>query len=270
MADDEIDGARVAQWARTEGCDTGLLVGCRFFDDDSEDGVAITGVDGEAVLCGRRRIALRALGSGVVVPDRPDHPLFAAVDGAKTQGQRAAEAAQARVQDRVGRRVEAADAELLLAALDDHAAGVLPPPDARRARLKALRKNKVFTEGEAVVRGWIRLALGRREVATFELHRGLIGLLRDGSRYDDAIAEIRAYRRLGRRPDSELLVLAVLEGELLMDVHEKKRRSRERLEEAGKALTWAAGIRHSHGWGEHLEIEAARDRLHRLLGRPRP
>jgi hypothetical protein len=267
MADDEIDGARVAQWARSDGADLRLLVGCRFFDDDSEDGAAITGIESEALLCGRRRLAMRALGAGVVVPDRPDHPLFAAIDGAKTQGQRAAEAAQARVQDRVGRVVDLADAELLLATLEDHAAGVLPPPDARRLRLKALRKNKVFTEGEAVVRGWIRLALGRREVATFDLHRGLVGLLRDGSRYEDALEEVRTYRRLGRRPDSELLVLAVLEAELLMDVHEKKRRSRERLEEAGKALTWAAGIRHSHGWGEHLEIEGARERLYRLLGR---
>lgn len=267
MADDEIDGARVAQWGRGDGADLTLLVGCRFFDDDSEDGIAITAVEGEAVLCGRRRIALRALGAGVIVPGRPDHPLFAAIDGAKTQGQRAAEAAQARVQDRVGRRVEAADAQLLLATLDDHAQGVLPLPEARRARLKALRTNKVFTEGEAVVRGWIRLAAGRREVAAFELHRALIGILRDGSRYDEAIEEIRAYRRLGRRPDSELLILAILEGELLMDTYEGKRRRREALEEAGKALTWAAGIRHSHGWGEHLEIEAARDRLFRLLGR---
>lgn len=267
MADDEIDGARVAQWVRADGADLDLLVGCRFFDDDSEDGVEITGVEGEAVLCGRRRLALRALGGGVIVPGSPDHPLFAAIDGAKSDAQRAAEAAQSRVQDRVGRRVEIADAELLLATLDDHAAGVLPPPDARRARLKALRTNKVFTEGEAVVRGWIRLAHGRREVATFELHRALIGLLREGSRYDDAVEEIRAYRRLGRRPDSELLVLAILEGELLMDIYENKRRRRETLEEAGKALTWAAGIRHSHGWGEHLEIEAARERLFRLLGR---
>jgi hypothetical protein len=267
MADDEIDGARIAQWARGDGAEPGLLVGCRFFDDDSEDGVTITGVEGEALLCGRRRVPFRALGAGVIVPGRPDHPLFTAIDGAKTQGQRAAEAAQARVQDRVGRHVEAADAELLLATLDDHAAGVLPLPDARRLRLKALRKNKVFTEGEAVVRGWIRLALGRREVATFEMHRALIGMLRDASRYDEAIEELRAYRRLGRRPDSELLILAVLEGELLMDIYENKRRRREALEEAGKALTWAAGIRHSHGWGEHLEIEAARDRLFRLLGR---
>ena len=267
MADDEIDGVRIAQWARSEGADPGLLVGCRFFDDDSEDGVTITGVEGEALLCGRRRVAFRALGAGVIVPGRPDHPLFAAVDGARTPGQRAAEAAQARVQDRVGRRVALADAQLLLATLDDHAAGVLPLPDARRQRLKALRANKVFTEGEAVVRGWIGLALGRREVASFELYRALIGMLRDGSRYDEALDELRAYRRQGRRSDSELLSLAVLEAELLMDTYENKRRRREALEEAGKALTWAAGIRHSHGWGEHLEIEAARDRLFRLLGR---
>ena len=267
MTDDEIDGARVAQWARSAGADRSLLIGCRFFDDDSEEGLLITGVEAEALVCGRRRVPLRALGSGVVAPDHSGHPLFAAIDGLKTDAQRAAEAAQARVQDRVGRRVELSDAEVLLAALDDHAAGRMPPPDVRRVRIKALRRNRIVTEGEAILRAWIGQVLRTRDAPVFELERTLIGLLRDGSRYDDALSELRAYRRLARRSDTELLVLALLEAELLMDLYEKKRRRRELLEEAGKALSWANGIRFSHGWHEHLEVEAVRERLFRLTGR---
>jgi hypothetical protein len=293
MAEFELSGSAVQQWMMKvdPATATQLLVGCGVDDGEADDLLDIESIAANNVLICRfggrlTRIPAAKLKTCSVYVDRTDHPLRAAVEASRTPTQRRLDELRQELQSlRVPTSsiTNERDAETVLAAWQDDAAGVLPSEMERNQRYETFKRLQLLRSSAHIIDGWRKASLRTNE----PLDAGILIQLAFCLRYNGDLANaleatnvLELQAPFIRIRSGQRAILATMRAAILMDLYEAEGDT-DRLGQAKQYAAKAWSIAQSpetrmvynrlnklKGEAEKTEAEAQRWRAMRRVGTP--